>query len=315
MKRTLIALALLALPAAASAQQNWVKGTPYLVVETGQRYNRLQDALFAIGNGKGTIRIASGRWDDCGVQIAGDVTFQAEVPGKVLFQGPRVCETKAALVLRGRNARVEGIVFAEMRTNDGNGAGIRLESGNLTVSQSWFHDSDNGILGANDPKGSVTIDHSTFTRLGRCDRGLSCAHSIYIGFYGSVTVTNTRFEAGAGGHYLKSRAARITATDDAFDDSKGHGTNYLIDLPAGATGTIAHNLMIWGPSKENPTTLIAVNAEGHEHSSNGLTIDGNVVRMAPGAPQGAAFVGDWAGDGIRIGANTLPGGIQRYVRR
>jgi hypothetical protein len=53
------------------------------------------------------IRIDAGRWRDCAAQIAGDVKFVAAVPGKTIFDG-RLCEDKAALVLRGRSSRVEG---------------------------------------------------------------------------------------------------------------------------------------------------------------------------------------------------------------
>jgi hypothetical protein len=60
------------------------------VVETGQKFNRLQDALFAIGDKTGTIRIDAGRWRDCAAQIAGDVKFVAAVPGKTIFDG-RLC--------------------------------------------------------------------------------------------------------------------------------------------------------------------------------------------------------------------------------
>jgi hypothetical protein len=50
---------------------------------------------------------------------------------------------------------------------------------------------------------------------------LSCAHAVYFGDYASVTVRNSRFEAGRGGHYVKSRAARIEVTDCSFDDRPG----------------------------------------------------------------------------------------------
>src|SRR3546814_8146658 len=43
-----------------------------------------------------------------------------------IFDGV-TCEGKAALVLRGDGARVDGVVFQNMRVPDGNGAGIRSE--------------------------------------------------------------------------------------------------------------------------------------------------------------------------------------------
>src|SRR3546814_6040716 len=118
-----------------------------------------------------------------------------------------------------------------MRVPDANGAGIRLERGNLEVANSLFRNSEQGILTADDTASEIRIDRSTFQHLGRCDRGLSCAHSIYVGAYGKLTVTRSRFELGNGGHYVKSRAAKAEIRDNSFDDTGGRETNYMIDLP------------------------------------------------------------------------------------
>src|SRR5260221_9326795 len=74
---------------------------PYTVVETGRGYDRLQDAINAIGGGTGTIRFASFRFADCAVQERGDILYQAAEPGQAVFDGV-ACDGKAALVLRGR---------------------------------------------------------------------------------------------------------------------------------------------------------------------------------------------------------------------
>jgi hypothetical protein len=117
--------ALLAQKAQAQIAQTQA-AAPYTVVETGQGYDRLQDAINAIDTGTGTIRIAPGTWHDCGVQPHGSIAFVAQVPGQSIFDGT-VCEGKAALVLRGRSSRVEGLIFQNLKIGDGNGAGIRLE--------------------------------------------------------------------------------------------------------------------------------------------------------------------------------------------
>jgi hypothetical protein len=287
---------------------------PYMIAETGQRFDALQAAVTAIGDRRGTIMIAPGLYRDCAVQTQGDVAFLATTPGQVTFDGA-ICEGKAALVVRGRSARVEGIIFENQRVSDGNGAGIRLEHGNLIVRQDWFRDSEEGILSADDPAGTVLIEHSTFSRLGRCDRGLSCAHAVYFGGYASVTIRNSRFEAGRGGHYVKTHSARVDITDNSFDDSAGHGTNYMIDLSTGSTGVIRGNWFVDGPDKENRTTFISNAPEGHAHSADGLTIDGNVARLAPGAKYDTAFLVDWSGDAIRLGSNTIGTGIRRFEKR
>src|SRR5688572_12062761 len=201
-KSALLLLSLLAAqPLAAQS------GAPFTIAETGESFDRLAEAVAAIGDGAGTIHIAAGRYRDCAVQEAGDIAFVAEEHGTAIFDGG-MCEGKAILVLRGRSARVEGLVFTHMQVDDGNGAGIRIEQGDLTVSQSLFLDGQCGILSATDPAGTITIDHSTFSGLGRHPDG-DGAHALYIGRYGALRVTSSRFERGTGGHYLKSRAPLI----------------------------------------------------------------------------------------------------------
>ena len=287
---------------------------PFTVVETGKGYARLQAAIDAIGGGKGTIAIAPGRYAQCAVQQAGDVSYLATEAGSATFDGV-ACEGKAALVLRGHSADVSGLIFQGIRVADFNGAGIRLERGNLTVAQSWFRDSQEGILTGDDPQGALVVDRSTFTRLGTCEGPGGCAHSIYTGDYGQVRVTRSRFEQGRGGHYLKSRAARIDVASCSFDDSEGKATNYMIDLPDGATGQISNNWFVQGKDKENYSAFIAVSAEGKDHSSAGLTVVGNDARFAQGVERTSAFVADWSGDKLAIGDNKLGTGLKRIEER
>ena len=312
-KRSLAALALtaLVLPAADSLAQG---GAAYTIVESGQTFAKLQDAVSAIGGGSGTIRVGNGRHQDCAVQTGGQIAYVAAAPGQAIFDGV-TCEGKAALVLRGVAASVTGLVFTNMRVPDFNGAGIRLEHGNLAVSQSWFRDSQQGILTGPDPDGSMTVDKSTFTRLGTCEGSGGCAHSIYVGDYGSASVTRSRFEAGRGGHYLKSRAGKIAVLNSSFDDSAGRATNYMIDLPGGASGRIANNWFVQGANKENHSAFIAVAAEGKATSSAGLVIEGNDARMAPGVPWPSVFVADWSGDPLQVGANKLDARLTIKERR
>lgn len=287
-------------------------GGPFTVTETGQSYGSLQDAVSAIGEGEGTIRIASGRYRDCAVQEAGTITFAAAVPGEAVFDGG-MCEEKATLVLRGHAARVEGLTFTHMRVPDGNGAGIRIEQGNLLVSESMFVDGQCGILSAEDRNNTITIDHSTFSQLGKHPDG-NGAHSVYVGHYGRAVVTNSRFERGTGGHYLKIRAPRVEITGNSFDDSQGHDTNYMIDLPEGAVGRIADNTFVQGTGKENYGTFIAVHAEEGDNPSAGLIIENNTAWLVPGFAWATAFIGDWSGEQLAIRNNRLAEGIAPFQR-
>lgn len=306
---SIMALSVLAGPVSGQAG-----GGPFQIAESGQSFARLADAVSAIGDRQGTIVIAPGTYGECAVQSAGNIVYRAQVPGQAIFDGG-ICEGKAALVLRGRSAAIDGIVFQRMKVPDRNGAGIRLERGNLTVTRSIFRNSEQGILTAGDPSGEITIDQTTFSGLGRCDGGYSCAHSIYIGDYGSLTVTRSRFERGNGGHYVKSRAARAIIQNNAFDDTRGKATNYMVDLPAGASGMINGNVFVQGADKENYSAFIAIAAEGKAHSSNGLAISGNDASIAAGVNRSTVFVADWSGDMLALGANRLGRGLTPFEKR
>ena len=311
-KFPLIAAILTATVTATAVQAQ--RDAPFTVTETGATYSRLADAVKAIGGNNATIVIAPGTYGDCAVQSAGRITYKAAVPGQTIFDGG-VCEGKATLVLGGKAATIDGIIFQNQRVPDGNGAGIRIERGDLYVYNALFRNAEQGILSADDPSAEIVIDRSSFQRLGRCDRGLSCAHSIYIGDFGSLKVTNSRFEKGSGGHYVKSRAPRATITNNSFDDTQGRSTNYMIDLPAGATGVISGNVFVQGQNKDNWSAFIAVAAEDRDHSSNGLNIHSNSASLAKGVKRNTWFVADWSGDQLRIANNSLGAGLTRYQRR
>jgi Right handed beta helix region len=312
MVTSFVTLAIIAVVATDVQAQN--NNAPFTVAETGRGYDVLDNAVKAIGNGQGTIVIRPGTYQQCAVQTEGVVAYRAAVAGQVIFDRA-TCEGKAALVLRGQGASIDGIIFQGIGVVDGNGAGIRLEKGNLAITRAIFRNSEQGILTAEDTTSQITIDQSTFSGLGRCDRGLSCAHSIYIGNYGSLTVTNSRFERGNGGHYVKARTGRVDLRNNAFDDSRGKETNYMIDLAEGSSGVITGNTFVQGASKENYSAFITVAPEARNHSSAALNISNNDASIAPGVDRETIFVADWSGQRINLGANRLGRGLKPYERR
>ncbi len=307
----LLLVTALALAAPAAAQQG---RPPFTIQETGQGFWRIDDAVNEIADGQGTILIAPGVYQDCTVQTGGRITFKAEQPGTAIFE-TKVCEDKAVFVLRGKGSAVDGIVFRGIRVADGNGSGIRTEMGDLTVTNSMFLDSQQGILGGQPTGQKIVIDRSTFSGLGQCDETVDCSHSIYLANKGSVTITRSRFERGTGGHYVKLRVPHVTISDSSFDDSAGHGTNYMIDLPEGATGLITRNTFVQGKDKENWSGFIVVAAEARTYRSAGLTVEGNIASLAPGVERNTAFVADLSKEPIRLAANQLGAGIRAFEQR
>ncbi|MDZ4138868.1 MAG: right-handed parallel beta-helix repeat-containing protein [Erythrobacter sp.] len=310
--------ALLALTGVAALPSSMLAAQPvpgaFTVVESGQSFAALQDAVNAIGNTRATISIAPGTYRQCAVQEQGVITYVAVEPGSVTFAG-RSCEGKAALVLRGTGAEVRGITFSNLAVADGNGAGIRLEQGALNVAYARFENSQQGILTGDDPQGRIYITRSTFSGLGTCENSAGCAHSLYIGNYGSLTVRESRFERGTGGHYLKARAAEVVIEANSFDDANGRATNYMIDLPAGSVGRIADNWFVQGRDKENYSAFIALGAEDLLHPSDGLEVTGNEARFVPGLSRSSVFFADWTGSRIVMQGNKIAGGIKPYEQR
>jgi hypothetical protein len=306
MKRSLLALALFAAPAFAQSS------APFTV--NGQGFATLQEAVSSIRLGTATILIAPGTYRQCAVQAGGHITFKAVKPGTAIFEKV-ACEDKAALVLRGQGSVVDGLVFRGYRVSDGNGAGIRTEMGDLTVANAMFLDSQEGILGGEPTGQKILIDHSTFAGLGQCDESPGCSHAIYLANKGSVTITNSRFERGTGGHYIKLRVPTVSITDNSFDDTAGKKTNYMIDLPEGATGLIARNTFVQGRNKENHTGLIVVAAEAKTYRSTGLQVEGNDARLSPGDGSSPAFLADYSHDKLALGANRLGTGLRAFETR
>jgi len=306
MKRSLLALALFAAPAFAQSS------APFTV--NGQGFGTLQEAVSSIRLGTATILIAPGTYRQCAVQAGGHITFKAVKPGTAIFEKV-ACEDKAALVLRGQGSVVDGLVFRGYRVSDGNGAGIRTEMGDLTVTNAMFLDSQEGILGGEPTGQKILIDHSTFAGLGQCDESPGCSHAIYLANKGSVTITNSRFERGTGGHYVKLRVPNVSITDNSFDDTAGKKTNYMIDLPEGATGLIARNTFVQGRNKENHTGLIVVAAEAKTYRSTGLRVEGNDARLSPGDSSSPAFLADYSHDKLALGANRLGTGLRPFETR
>ncbi|MCW3845852.1 right-handed parallel beta-helix repeat-containing protein [Sphingomonas sp. LB-2] len=312
MRRIVLPLLALALTAPAAAQQQ--APARFTIAESGEGFDTLDAAVRAVGDRRATIVIAPGTYRECAVQEAGFITFKAAVPGQAIFE-KETCEDKAALVLRGRGSVVDGLVFRGYSVNDGNGAGIRIETGDLVVINSMFLDSQEGILGGNPSGQKITIDRSTFSGLGQCDQAPNCSHSIYLANQGEVIVTRSRFERGTGGHYVKLRVPHVQILDSSFDDSQGHNTNYMVDLSEGGVGLIARNIFVQGPNKENGSGLIVIAAEGKTYPSAGLRIEDNEASMAPGAGGDPAFVADLSHQRIDLANNRLTGMRPFEVRR
>jgi hypothetical protein len=233
-------------------------------------------ASYLVGAKDGDVIILpAGRYTDCMTIDVPKLTLRSQQPGAAQLDGG-ACSGKATIVARGQSLVIDGLVFKNVRVPDGNGAGIRLEAGELHIKNSIFYNSENAILTISQGDSKLLVEDSLFVRLGRCDGLFACAHSIYAGQIASVIIRKSVFKYGAGGHFIKSRAKYTEITDTLLDGTRGNAA-FLIDLPNGSDGIIADNHFIKGKASSNRCCIIRIGAEGKIHNSSGLSITNNQV--------------------------------------
>jgi hypothetical protein len=225
-----------------------------------------------------------------------------ERPGErpVLRFAGRLAENKALLVVRGGDVTVENIEFRGARAADANGAGIRHESGRLTVRGSLFIDNESGLLTDNDPNAELIVEDSEFGMAPRVVGGLH--HLLYVGRIGRFSIRGSRFYSGFEGHLIKSRARESHITYNLIYDGDEGQASYEIDLPGGGLAWIIGNIIGQGEHSQNPV-MVAYGGEGGNWPQNGLYMAHNTLVGNPWPPS-------W---GLRVFDDELPPGLDVKV--
>ena len=126
-------------------------------------------------------------------------------------------------MIAGDRTTVDRIELSGATVPDRNGAGIRQEGTDLTVTRSWFHDNENGILTGADPDSDVVITRSRFFRNGAGD-GFS--HNLYVGAVRSLTVS---------GSWLADAPTPVTSSSPARPATRSSPTGSATATPRPAT--------------------------------------------------------------------------------
>ena len=167
---------------------------------------------------------------------------------------------KGIFVISGANVHVHNLEFANAVVQDNNGAGIRQEGANLTVTNCRFIANEMGILCGNIANCKTTVEYTEFLN-GGSTLNPGYQHNIYINHIDTFVFRyNYCHDAIAEGHELKSRATcniimynRIA--NETTEDSR------TIDLPNGGTSVIVGNIIEQGPLSAN-SNLLGYGMEG-----------------------------------------------------
>lgn len=254
-----------------------------------------------------TIEVDAGEYEgDVAVWTQDGLVLKA-VDGRArLVANGQAAENKSIWVVRAERVMVQGFDFSGARVPDGNGAGIRLESGSLEVRDCRFTGNENGILTGNNPRIRLDIDSSEFGFNGAGD-GFS--HNLYAGAIASLSVIGSYFHHARTGHLLKSRAAVNRLRYNRLTDESDGQASYELDLPNGGLAFVIGNIIQQSPSTEN-STLIAYGEEGFRWPRNELYLVNNT--LVDRLPSSGAFLRVAQGQVRVVAANNLLVGAGRF---
>jgi len=244
-----------------------------LTVGAGQAYSTIAAAVAASKDGD-TVQVQAGTYVNDFATINTKITIQG-VGGMVNLVATVPPPDGKAYFTTNTDVSLDHLAFSGVQVADQNGAGIRYQGGNLTVTDCYFHDNQDGILGTPGVAGTgtVTIKNSEFAHNGAGD---GYSHNIYIGDVASLVIDNSYFHDAVVGHEIKSRAEQTTITNSRIQDGPSGTASYSIDLPNGGTAVIQNNTIEKGPNAQNPA-IIAYGEEGNLRSNSSLTVTGNTI--------------------------------------
>ncbi len=200
-----------------------------------------------------------------------DKPLTIEGTGGVTLKITRHLDNQKGILIGNADLTVRNLTFdgAFVLDSEGkNGAGIRMQRGNLTVENCTFQNNQDGMLVNPIAGGTVTVAGSTFLNNGAGD---GYSHGIYVNEVAQLTVRDSVFSGTKEGHSIKSRALATTVINTVIEDGVVGTSSYAIDLSNGGNVVIDGVKITQGKNTTNPS-MIAYGAEGNLKASNSLFV-------------------------------------------
>ncbi len=183
-------------------------------------------------------------------------------------------ELRAIWTVRDADVTVENIEFSGARGRSGSAAGIRLDSGKLSLKRCAFFDNEVGVITGNAETAELVVEDSEFGRTPQVVGGLF--HQLYAGRIKSVSIRGSRFHSGFEGHLIKSRARQTLIAYNLIYDGQDGRSSYEVDLPAGGDAVLIGNIIGQGRGTQNPV-VVAYGVEGRTWPRNRLLLSHNTL--------------------------------------
>lgn len=276
---------------------------------SGFQFQTVSSAVAAAQDGD-VIQVEAGTYTNDFATIDRSITIEG-VGGLVnLVATVPPPNEKAILTIGGSgeepNVTLENISFSGAAiSNDlgGNAAGIRYQSGNLTLDHTYFYDNQDGLLGGADPNGTITIENSAFVGNGNANPpGSGIEHNLYVGAIAQLTIDNSYFDNPIVGHDIKSRAMNNVIENSRIYDTSGSGS-YEIDIPNGGNTVIQNNVIEKGAGA-GAGSFVSIGEEGNVNATSTLVVSGNTVVSGY---DGANFLANDTTTGANVTDNAFYG--------
>ena len=262
-----------------------------LTVGKGMEFSTIQAAVAASQDGD-VIQVKAGTYTNNFATISDSITLEA-VGGRVNLVATKPPPNLKGILTIGTSSSapdvtITGFSFSGVKIpggDGGNGAGIRYQSGNLTLNEDYFHGNQDGLLATPfvTGAGNITINESEFGPNGTTN---GQTHNLYVGMIGSLNITNSYFHDANTGHEIKSRAEVNTIENNRILDNNGT-SSYSIDLPNGGQDIVSGNIIEKGLHSETNKMISFLEAPGS------------------GNPQVGSDAGHWANSSLIVSGNTF----------
>jgi Ca2+-binding RTX toxin-like protein len=246
-----------------------------LTVGSGQQFATISAAVAASHDGD-LVQVQAGTYTNDFATIDTKITLQG-VGGmvNVVNTGGWDLPGDKGMFITNTDVTIDHFEFSGAVSSSGNGAGVRYQAGNLTLTNDYFHDNQNGVLANPNPTGTISIQNSEFANNGNPNGGAG-THDLYVGDIAKLSIDNSYFhDVWNEFNLIKSRAAETDITNSRILDLKSNAS-YEVDISNGGVLKMENNVIQQSPDSRNPA-IVEVGAEGLTHTTNSIYLNNNTI--------------------------------------
>jgi hypothetical protein len=280
------------------------------IIQVGpnSRARTIAEAAALAGDGD-TVVIAPGDYyGDVATWTQDRLTIRAGAGGRVrVIAAGSQADGKAIWIVAGGKVTIEDIEFRGARAPGHDGAGLRLDKGNLLIRRCAFLDNENGLIAA-DGDAALAIENSEF---GDNGDGSGATHTLQVGGIRSLKVSGSYFHHARGGSLLSSRARDNLLIGNRFTDELGGKSGEELAFPGGGQAWVIGNLIEQSATTTSPA-VISFGGQGYAAPVNALYLASNTI--VDDRPEGGIFLQAQPGErqvqaynNLLVGAGALDG--------